>query len=163
MNTRFLTPLLCCLLATGAFAGTSDLTITVSGIKSSEGRVRLALYRDQKTFGKEKKAVTVQETLARQGAVTLSVRDLPAGRYGILAYHDSNASGSFNQLLGLFPREGYGLSSNPDPAMGISFDASAFEVAGGGDVEMEIRLNYCQGEGDAFSARTLTCWLALSE
>lgn len=146
----------------GLFA--ADLNVTVADINESEGRIRVAVYGSEKTFGKEKKAITVQETIAEKGAVAVKIRNLPPGRYGVVAYHDINRNGHFDHSLGLLPAEGYGLSNNPALSGAQDFAASTFEFAGDMDLDLTIQLRYCgdkELEGRKFS-RTLSCWFSQS-
>lgn len=113
-----------------AFAGDeSTLTVTLKNVRDASGALRAGLYRDPATFRKEDKAVAVAEVAAAAGEVNVVFRELPPGRYAIMAYHDENGDGQLNRRFGMFPTEGYGLSNNPQVAGPPAFDDSAFEVA----------------------------------
>lgn len=107
----------------------STLNVTLQNIRDASGTVRAGLYREPATFRKEDKAVEIAQASAAPGAITLTFRNLPPGRYAIMAYHDENGDGQLNRRFGMFPTEGYGLSNNPQVAGPPAFDDSAFEVA----------------------------------
>ncbi|MFC5302168.1 DUF2141 domain-containing protein [Azospira restricta] len=113
-----------------AFAGDdATLTVTLQNVRDARGALRAGLYRDPATFRKEDQAVSVAQVPAAAGAVSLVFRDLPPGRYAVMAYHDENGDGTLNRRFGMFPSEGYGLSNNPQVAGPPAFADSAFEVA----------------------------------
>jgi uncharacterized protein (DUF2141 family) len=107
----------------------TTLTVTLKNVRDASGAVRAGLYRDPATFRKEEKAVAVTQVPAAPGEVEVVFRDLPPGRYAIMAYHDENGDGTLNRRFGMFPTEGYGLSNNPQVVGPPAFEDSAFEVA----------------------------------
>lgn len=107
----------------------STLNVTLQNVRDASGTVRAGLYREPATFRKEDKAVEIAQASAAPGAITLTFRNLPPGRYAIMAYHDENGDGQLNRRFGMFPTEGYGLSNNPQVAGPPAFEDSAFEVA----------------------------------
>ncbi|MDQ5881448.1 MAG: hypothetical protein QG616_1278 [Pseudomonadota bacterium] len=108
-------------------AGT--LTVTLRNVRDASGSVRAGLYRDPATFRKEDRAVSVAQAPATPEQTIVTFRDLPPGRYAIMAYHDENGDGTLNRRFGMFPTEGYGLSNNPQVSGPPAFEDSAFEVA----------------------------------
>lgn len=149
-------------LMMAAVANSADLNIILAGVNGDEGRIRLALYGSPKTFGKEKKAVTIREVLAQEGAVKIIIRNLPPGQYAVQAYHDRNGNGNFDHMLGLLPSEGYGLSNNHGE--GEDFADAAFDMNGQKDLSIEIQMRYCGKllDGDKKVTRVLSCWASMS-
>lgn len=119
---------LACMATPLAHADNATLKVTLKNVRDASGGLRAGLYRDPATFRKEERAVEIAQSAAVAGEVTLSFRDLPPGRYAIMAYHDENGDGQLNRRFGMFPTEGYGLSNNPQVAGPPAFDDSAFEV-----------------------------------
>ncbi|HEX6735539.1 MAG TPA: DUF2141 domain-containing protein, partial [Azonexus sp.] len=105
------------------------------------GNLRASLYNDPATFRKEAKALQVATVPAAAGDVQLVFKDVPAGRYAIMAYHDADGDGKLNLRLGMFPAEGYGLSNNPKVFGPPQFTDSAFEVGADG-AALAITLSY---------------------
>ncbi len=119
-------------VGTVAQAGTAqaaDLTVTVAGIRGTTGKIRVDLYSDPDTFRHEDRARQVIVLPAAPGKAQAVFRNLPAGRYAVLAYHDENGDGKLNLILGMFPAEGWGLSNDPTPIGPPAFADSAFDVA----------------------------------
>jgi len=126
-------------LALPAFA--ADLEVTVQGVRGGDGQVRLALFQREEGFRKEDKARQVLALPASAGEVGGVFRDLPPGRYAVIAYHDENGDGKLNLRFGMFPKEGYGLSNNPEISGPPKFRDAAFEVKA--DMHrLTIRLGY---------------------
>jgi uncharacterized protein (DUF2141 family) len=116
--------------AVATAAEESTLTVTLRNVRDASGALRAGLYHEPAAFRKEEKAAAIVQVPAAPGEVTITFKDLPAGRYAIMAYHDENSDGTLNRRFGMFPSEGYGLSNNPQVAGPPAFDDSAFEVAG---------------------------------
>ena len=101
------------LAATGpALAGdsptttTASLDITVRGIKSAKGVIRLAICPPNAGFpdckGREVRSATLP---IENGQARIRFADLPAGTYGISVFHDANANSKLDTFLGI-PKEG---------------------------------------------------------
>lgn len=106
----------------------STLIVTLRNVRDASGALRAGLYRDPASFRKEDKAASVTQVPAAPGEVTIVFRELPPGRYAIMAYHDENGDGTLNRRFGMFPTEGYGLSNNPQVIGPPAFEDSAFDV-----------------------------------
>ncbi|MBU1665858.1 MAG: DUF2141 domain-containing protein [Gammaproteobacteria bacterium] len=126
---------------TTAQAGAGDLTVAVNGIRSGEGEIRLMLFDREEGFRKEDKARQKLALPAVAGTVNAVFPGLPAGRYAVMVYHDENGNGKLDLRFGMFPKEGYGLSTNPKPLGPPKFKDAAFEVADT-DSRIDIRLDY---------------------
>jgi uncharacterized protein (DUF2141 family) len=124
-----------------ASAQNIDLTVKLTGVRSSNGNLRAGLYREAESFRKEEKALAIISVPANSGENTLIFNDIPPGRYAIMAYHDENADGRLNLRLGMFPTEGYGLSNTPKVFGPPKFDDSAFNVDAA-NTQIEIPLTY---------------------
>ena len=107
MTTHTATAFLAFLFA-AASASAADLTITVEGVASADGQVLVALYNSAGTFrGKPYRA---RMAPASAGAVTLEVKELPAGDYAFAVYHDANRNGKLDLNVVGMPVEDYALS-----------------------------------------------------
>jgi len=124
-----------------AIAQPGELTLIVHGVREATGNLRVGLYLEPETFRKEEKALQVLAQPAVAGDVKFIFKDVSAGRYAIMAYHDENADGRLNLRLGMFPTEGYGLSNNPAVFGPPKFADSAF-VFDGTPSSVEVNLNY---------------------
>ncbi|USX24122.1 DUF2141 domain-containing protein [Oxalobacteraceae bacterium OTU3CINTB1] len=127
--------------AAGVNAGASaaDLTITVEGVASADGRLMVALYNAAETF--RGKPYLARMAPASTGAVTLAFKELPAGDYAFAVYHDANGNGKLDLNAVGMPVEDYAFSNN---AMGNrsapSYEDARFQVpAGGAAVSVTLR------------------------
>lgn len=131
---------LCLFAATGA-AAAADLRVQVLGVQHDRGEIRLLLFDREEGFRKEDKALRVLQLPARPGMSAAVVRDLPPGRYAVIAYHDENGDGRLNLRLGMFPKEGYGLSNDPKPLGPPKFADAAFDLPAAG-LGVDVHLHY---------------------
>jgi uncharacterized protein (DUF2141 family) len=115
------------LAPTPAFAG--PLTVAVSDVKNASGQVRVdvCVKRD---FLKDKCSFAGAAP-ARAGAVTVTVPEVPAGRYAVQVYHDENGDGRMKRGFMGIPQEGFGFSNDIKVGFGPpSFDKAAVQLDG---------------------------------
>ncbi|MDP2123112.1 MAG: DUF2141 domain-containing protein [Parvibaculum sp.] len=140
------------LAALPAWAG--DLKVTVTGVRSDDGALMIGFYDSAANFedaiGTSAKVGLLNDKgrlvgvtmRARTGTQGIAVSELPAGRYGVIVFHDENDNGLLDISILRIPIEGYGFSNN---AIGFlrapSFDKAAVTV-GEGDVSISIALTY---------------------
>lgn len=108
------------------------LSITVTGVRNSDGAVRCALFNSPAAFpkiGQEWRGVIAP---IRGGSANCVFSGVPAGTYAVAFFH---AEHNETQLTtGLFgkPQQGYGFSNNATGSFGPpSFSAAAFRYDGG--------------------------------
>jgi uncharacterized protein (DUF2141 family) len=113
----------------------ASLTVTISGVKSSDGYIWLTLGDDEQSFPRGRRAIVVP---AQSGSVAVTFRHLKPNRYFVLAYHDANDNGTMDRnSLGL-PTEGGCFSNN---VIGFpSFKRTAIAVSN--DIAIEMKMNY---------------------
>ena len=128
----------CCLSIHDGSA--ADLSVSIAGVRDAAQSVRVALYADADTFRHEQKAVQVLTIPAQEGDVSGIFKNIPAGRYAVLAYHDENGNQKLDLFLGMIPTEGWGLSNDPTVIGPPSFEDSDFEVLG--DAELNVAVHY---------------------
>jgi uncharacterized protein (DUF2141 family) len=103
-----------------------ELTVEVSGARSTRGWVAAALYADGQAWMKQAAA---RERVAAGSPVRLVFHGLPAGRYALSLFHDENANGELDRTLLGIPTEPYGFSRDARGKVGPpAFDAAAFEL-----------------------------------
>ena len=82
-------------LGLALIAGTSqaaDLTVEVSGAKSTQGTVSAALYSSADAWLKEPQKLQGARAPAAQPVTVLVFRNLSPGRYALSAFHDENGN-----------------------------------------------------------------------
>lgn len=89
------------------------LHITVTGISSAKGVVRVALCPPQAGFPDCKTRVVRSASLPIKGGRAETEFDgLAPGTYAVSVFHDANGNGKLDRFAGI-PKEGYGFSRNP--------------------------------------------------
>lgn len=83
--------------------------VTISGVKSSAGKIRVQLYRATASEWLEKgKWINRIEVPARAGTMTVCLPAPAAGSYGVAVRHDINGNGNTD-----LSTDGGGMSNNP--------------------------------------------------
>lgn len=96
-----------------AQAAPASLEVTISGIKSAKGVIRLAICPPDTGFPDCKdKAVRTASLPIENGMARMTFHGLTAGTYAVSVFHDANANGKLDTFVGI-PKEGYGFSRNP--------------------------------------------------
>jgi uncharacterized protein (DUF2141 family) len=121
-----------------ATTGGATLAVEVLGLAGSDGRCRLALYRNQEGFNQPEKAFA-KETLAapNQGPLVWTIEleasamQGPQTRWAVSAHHDENGNDKLDKNAFGIPTEPYGFSNNPKRGFGPpKFDEVSFSVDG---------------------------------
>ena len=117
-------------------ASALDLTLEVSGARSSQGHVMAALYDSEQ--GWLKTALRGERVAAGERCV-LVFKDLPAGTYAVAVFHDENGNGRHDRNAVGIPIEPYGFSRDAAGKFGPpKFDAAAVLVQG--DMTLAVKL-----------------------
>jgi uncharacterized protein (DUF2141 family) len=101
------------------YTQTYDLAITVSGIKSTGGRIQIGLYNNRESFPHVDEQFNLYYVDPKEFSGIYTIKDLPEGEYAIALFHDQNSDGICNtNFLGI-PKEGYGFSRNLKPRLSV--------------------------------------------
>jgi len=125
------------LLAAAPEAGTTRLDVQISGFRSAEGQVLVAVYRGAEGFpGASGRAWKQLVTTISGGRARLTLADVPPGEYALAVVHDENANNTLDTSWIGIPREGIGTSNNAKGRMGPpKYSDAKFEVGPGGAVQ----------------------------
>lgn len=117
--------------AAGRSAAAANVTVTVTGLRSTKGQVLACLTARPRSFpncARDPEARSLKIDAGGDGQ--LDFGPVPAGRYAISLFHDENGNGKMDKRL-IMPREGYGFSRDAPVRFGPpSFDSAAFTVGG---------------------------------
>ena len=120
------------LVATALFISSSikaqnkTITVTVVNVTSDSGKVGFALY-DKTTF--QKTPLQAQNAEIIDGKSTVTFKDIPAGEFAVICFHDKNNNDKMDFAANGMPLEDYG-SSNNDMTLGPpNFEKAKFVVA----------------------------------
>ncbi len=88
------------------------VNVTVSNIKSTQGQIIIAVFKDQQGF-KDEKPVSRQKfpkSAVSKGVLKVTL-DVPVGTYGLALVDDENNSGKMEKNMLGIPKEGVGFSN----------------------------------------------------
>lgn len=119
------------------------VTINVSGIRSNQGLIQVAVFQNAKQF--DDRAPIMKKYYSKSnmsdGSLMISL-DLPKGTYGITVLDDEDRSKDMSFKFGIYPTEGVGFSnyyleglSSPD------FKRFSFELDKNG-ITVGVRMRY---------------------
>ena len=111
---------------------TASLTIHVERVSPGGGILRLGVYDAAHYPDENSNAPGLRRCAGRAGIITVTLKDLPPGRYAIESFQDLNANGKMDvSWLGL-PLEPYGFSRDARPFLAKPrFNAVAFTLMPG--------------------------------
>ena len=120
----------------------AHLTVRIIGLRNQKGQLIFGVFTSADGFPNiESKSVNWQVKDAGAEPVMFEA-DLPPGVYGASVLHDENRNGQMDRNLAGIPREGYGVTKNPKPALrAATFEESAFTLPPEGRV-MTITVQY---------------------
>lgn len=129
--------LLAKLLAAAAFstaivtaASAADLTLTIAGGRNADGAISAGVFDSANTFGRPGQALVQIRIKATLGDASVTIHNLPPGKYAAIAFHDENNNGALDVDPTGAPAEGYGVSNDArDPSGPPQFGKAAFDLA----------------------------------
>ena len=123
--------------ASGAHAQEAfgDLALTFPALKSTQGKVMIAVYDSAQGWASGK-PFRVAMASAADAPPAAKIVALPPGTYAVRAFQDVDDNGKMGVNPFGLPVEPYGFSRDAQPNMGPpSFDAAAFEVKAGANAQ----------------------------
>jgi uncharacterized protein (DUF2141 family) len=119
----------------------SSLSVQLTDLRNSRGRVAVALFDSKENFPDQKQALSGK--VARISGSTASVRfdGLKPGIYAVAVLHDENANDKMDFNLVGMPLEGFGFSNDAAVWFGPpSFSAAAFRLlVQSGQIRVKVR------------------------
>ena len=122
-----------------ALTGTVDVKVTQIDIKEG-GKVKIGIY-DSKgfpSFGKEVAGIDIE---VKGTSATYAFKNIPADKYSIAVFQDSNVDGKLNKNMFGVPKEPYGFSNNKYGKFGPpDFEDVSFDVKEDTSTSLTINL-----------------------
>jgi uncharacterized protein (DUF2141 family) len=129
------------MVATILPAATYDLRIEVSNIANNKGLIEFALYKNPDVFTQAGKTHRLYRLDAQKGTVSHTFKDLEAGKYAIVVYHDENHNKICDKNFFGIPTEAYAFSNNMRPKLSApSFEECAIKLQQ--DRSIDIKMVY---------------------
>jgi len=108
----------------------SSVEITVTGLHSQQGSLRLALFSSSAGWPEnDQKALRRVELRIVDGQARAHFEGLAPGTYAAVAFHDEDADGKLDKnFLGL-PTEGWGATNQARSPLGPRWESARFTLA----------------------------------
>lgn len=119
------------------------LNVHISGIRSTQGNIRLAFYTTAESFDDEKALLTktVSKAEMKNGTISVTYNGLKPGVYGIAILDDENTNQKMDYGL-VLPKEGFGFSDYYHTGMSRpKFESFKF-ILKAEDKSVNIKLRY---------------------
>ncbi|MCP5397019.1 MAG: DUF2141 domain-containing protein [Sphingomonadaceae bacterium] len=115
------------------------VSVTVSGLKHTRGKLIACLWRDKPGFPTcQKSKGARRQTLAISGGtMRVTFPDVAPGQYAVTIQHDEDGDGKMDTNFIGMPKEGVGVSNNPGGMPG--WKKSLFPVSGDTSIAVTIR------------------------
>ncbi len=115
----------------------NKLSISVEGVRSSQGEISIAVYNESHGFLTFDRAFKADSTTARRGTTELTIDGLPDGTYAIALFHDENGNKRLDtNWLGI-PKEDVAFSIAKMKTFGPPcFEDCAFTLLGDGTLKI---------------------------
>lgn len=118
-------------------ASAATVEVRVSGVHS-KGNVKVAVC-DKEHFLKQ--CAYSASAPAREGETTVTVKDVPAGTWAVLAYQDENGNDELDRNFIGMPKEPYGFSRDARGKFGPPAFEDAAITVGETQATATVRLN----------------------
>ena len=107
-------PILWLVLSLASSSDAAELKVHVGHVESDRGLVCVAAHRTESGYLEQddNKAFRLAKVQAHKPEVTVSMSDMPPGKYALEVFHDENGDGKLNRNFLGAPVEPYGISNN---------------------------------------------------
>lgn len=113
-----------------------NLTVSISGLKSNAGLLKVGLFNSEGEFLKSPyKGISSEIKL---NAATVTFMNIPKGKYAVSVYHDKNKNGKLDTNFVGIPSEDFACSNNAEGFMGPpSYEDAKFDLTK--DLKIEVK------------------------
>lgn len=122
-------------------ATAADITITVQGIRNDTGKIAALAFVKADGFPDRVALAKAQSQVnAQKGAVTLVLKNVPAGKVALTILHDEDGDGKLKRNIVGIPQEGVGMTGKPLGNRAPKFEDAVTEI--NGNQKIDITLKY---------------------
>lgn len=93
-----------------AFSQDLDVSLSISGLQSTEGQIMAGLFDDPSHFKMKENPLYTAQAAPADTTVEIVFRGVEPGKYALAVYHDENNDGRLNSKKLGIPSEGVGFS-----------------------------------------------------
>ena len=127
----------------GAAPPPPDVTVSITGMRSTKGVVRACMTGDAARFPKcAGDPRSHRLVVPASGSLKLTFKGVTPGRYAIALLHDENNNGKADRAMGMMPKEGYGFSRDAPVNMAPPKFKDAVFTLGEGLTRFAIKMRY---------------------
>jgi len=119
-----------------------ELRVSVDGIKNKSGNLRVALFQNPESFATKAGRFKEVAVPAREGIIEAVFTGIPAGTYGLAAFHDENDNVLFDKNFIGFPEEGFGFGNDAPVFLGPPDFSDAAVIVAEGIRRVSLTLRY---------------------
>ncbi len=117
-----------------------DLTVTIENVKSTDGKISIAVYDKAAGFLKFDKVYKAASTPSQEGSSQVVIKDLPQGTYALAVFHDENDNDKLDRNIFGIPKEPLGFSKSGMKTFGPpSFVECSFELTANHSISVPIK------------------------
>ena len=110
-------------------AEADTITVEISIINETKGRISIGLYNNPADFPEQKKEYKGVFVNVTGDRATYTFSGIPSGDYAIAIYHDRNGNGKLDKNFFGIPKEEYAFSNNAKGLVGApDFDKAKFTL-----------------------------------
>ncbi|MBU1659078.1 DUF2141 domain-containing protein [bacterium] len=121
------------------FVHASELEVSVSGLKNTQGQLCVGLYNSQKNFPNSQNAYKGIFLELDSQSVQYTFEDIADGEYAIAIYHDKNSNKKLDKNFFGIPQEEYAFSNKAKASFGPpSFDEAKFILKGNATIKIDM-------------------------
>jgi uncharacterized protein (DUF2141 family) len=120
-------------------AQAADVTVQINDISEPGGMIHWVLFDSAQAFDDGGIPVMAARSRVASDSLSVTVYDLPTGRYAVRLFHDSNGNGEMDRNIIGIPKEGYGFSGDAGGRGPASFEDAAVAVEGDTTITVRVR------------------------
>ena len=123
-------------------ASAGELRVSVGGVQNHSGKLRVALYKTPDGFATKEGRFLEVVVPATPGTIEAVFANVPAGVYGLAAFHDANDNVEFDKNFIGYPQEGFGFGNDAPVFLGPPDFSDATVKVDGGIKRVSLTLRY---------------------
>lgn len=121
----------------------STLTIQLTGMQNTNGKINVALYNSSSSYNDPNQAYKEMFVPCNGTTMSFTLDSLPAGDYAFAIFHDENDNQQLDQNFLNIPTEGFAFSNNAMGNFGPpSWSQAKFTLPESTSVTQNITLNF---------------------
>lgn len=129
---------LCCSTAYAQEANKSTIKVSMAGLKTDDGDVKIAVFNNEEGWLKKPVYQSTAKILDKKCECTLE--NIPYGDYAIFVYQDKNSNDEFDKINQTIPTEPFGYSKVKQMIMGPARWSDAQISISSPKMELEVLL-----------------------